>query len=316
MPTVLQFRGPCVESEHPFSAVAVHAGQVVWQAGDDPVTTWRSAAKPLQLATALEILGDPELAADWLAVGAASHSAEPDHLQRVRAILAHFGAPEAGLRCGAHPPIHVPSAEAVLRAGEPFSDIHNNCSGKHAFMLAASLQAGWDADYRPPEHPLQRTIFERVTGWCGVEPHLAIDGCGVPTFCLPLSAIARGWAAIATAMATGNDSRLQAIGWAMARHPELTSGTDRFDLTVVRAASEPMAVKIGAQGVFCLALPQRQLGVAIKVKSGVSEALGAALAAVLPAAAPGAWVEPEAWPFRQVRNVVGRLVGSYQSDVA
>jgi L-asparaginase II len=317
MPHVVQTRGSCVEAVHPFSAVGVQDGQVVFRLGDDLVTTWRSAAKPFQLATSLELLGDPDLPEAELAIGAASHNAQPIHLDVVRSILQRFGLHETDLRCGAHAPMHAPSAEAILRAGGHFTDLHNNCSGKHAFMLAAALRQGWHADYRPANHPLQQKIRQNVEAWTGTRVQTALDGCGVPTFCLPLHGIARAWAAVAEAIASGpvagrpDVARLARIGTAMAVRPDLTSGEGRLDLSIVQHAREPMAVKIGAQGVFCLALPERRLGLAVKVHSGNGEALAVAVAHVLAQAAPEAWQQPEPWTLAEVRNVAGVLAGGY-----
>lgn len=323
-PQILQTRGGLhgpdnldvvVEARHPWSGVAVQAGHVVWSAGPDIETTWRSAAKPLQLACCLELLGDPGVVDEELAVGAASHSGQPEHLRWVRKVLARFDVTEADLRCGTHPPAHLPSAEEVLRQHKAYSAIHNNCSGKHAFMLAAASRQGWPLDYRPPDHPLQRHIYERVVQWTQTRPQLALDGCGVPTFCLPLSGIGRAWATIAEAMEDPLDrTRLGLIGRAMAQWPMLTSGTDRLDLDVVRLATEPMAVKVGAQGVFCIALPRRRLGIAVKVHSGDSDAVPAAVATALRAVAPDAWTEPSDWKFTRVFNVAGRLAGHYRSE--
>lgn len=317
MPEILQTRGgydgdlaEVVEARHPWSAVAVVDGEVRWQAGLDLDTTWRSAAKPLQLAVCLDLLGRPNLCAEELAIGASSHSGEPQHLRWVREVLARFDVAEADLRCGTHPPAHEPTAQAILRTDGDYGPIHNNCSGKHAFMLAASARQRWDLDYRSPQHPLQQRIIAQIASWCGTQPRLAVDGCGVPTFGLPLSAIARAWAVVAEATALGKAAApLGPIGAAMAAQPWLTSGTGRLDESVVRHAREPMAVKVGAQGLFCIALPRRRMGLAIKVHSGSSEALPAAVAAALQLAAPDAWVEPPLWRLREVRNVSGLLVG-------
>ena len=322
MTRIVQTRGPGIEAEHAFAAVACHDNRIVGQLGVPLSTFFRSAAKPLQLATALHALGDPQLQPEWLAVGAASHSAEPKHVGLVEAILAHWGNKVADLRCAPHPPAHDLSASAVLRAGGVFSDLHNNCSGKHAFMLAACRAQGWALDYRAADHPLQVRNRLAIALWCGAEPAVGVDGCGVPTFHLPLGAIARSWWVIAEAMrdidqagaladvaAPGMGRRLHTIGWAMARHSELTSGTGRLDLAVVQAAREPMAVKVGAMGLFCLALPQRRLGIAIKIETGVTDVLGPAVEAALATFAPGAWQRPEAWPWGEVRNVAGRVVG-------
>ncbi|MCB9611016.1 MAG: asparaginase [Sandaracinus sp.] len=314
MPTVRQRRGPIVEAVHPFSAVVVQGDAVAERFGSDVTTTYRSSAKPFQLAVSLEALGDPDVSDEELAVGAASHSAEPAHLSLVAGLLERFDLDEAALRCGAHPPMHAPSAERILREGGRFTNLHNNCSGKHTFMRAACDAQGWAPDYRDPEHPLQRRVADAITEASGARGELATDGCGVPTFGLPLSAIARGWARIAEAM-RDDDARLGRIGRAMARHPELTSGTGRLDLDVVRHVREPVAVKIGAQGLFCLAFPERGLGVALKVHSGSGDALPAATSAVLSRVMGDAWGEPEGWALRDVRNVVGRSVGAWDVEL-
>jgi L-asparaginase II len=319
MPTVVQTRGAIVEAVHPFSVSSVTLDGAVSVEGPDVETAFRSAAKPFQLAVSLEVLGDPEVTEAMLAVGSASHSAEPVHLEVVRRILGQFGVSEGALKCGAHPPVHEPSAQAVLRAGGAFTDLHNNCSGKHAFMVAAARHAGWDADYRPIGHPLQqrnREVLERLTGSAAT---VAIDGCGVPTFSFPLSGIARAWSRVTQAMQqveskSASDEfsqRLGRIGWAMAHHPELTSGTGRLDLDVVRASPEPLAVKVGAMGLFCIALPRRNMALAVKVASGVSEALPAAVRWALERAGVTLAL-PSPWPLCEVRNVVGLPVGTVE----
>ena len=114
MPVVEQVRGPCVEARHPFSAVRVQAGRVDTWLGAPVSSTWRSAAKPFQLACALELLGDPDLDETELAVGAASHSGEPVHVDLVRSLLQRFGVQESDLRFAAHPPAHIISPAAIM----------------------------------------------------------------------------------------------------------------------------------------------------------------------------------------------------------
>ncbi|MBK8257063.1 MAG: asparaginase [Polyangiaceae bacterium] len=320
-PIVVQTRGSVRETEHPFVVAVAHAGSDVDLAGVDRVTPFRSAAKPFQLANSLGFLGDPDLTDEELAIGAASHSAEPRHVELARKVLSRFGVPETGLRCGGHAPMHAPSAEALVRSGEHFTDIHNNCSGKHAFMLAAAVRQGWEVDYRPSTHPLQvgnSVLISALSGW---DPQLATDGCGVPTFCLPVTAIARAWSVLAAASPVstmGRDpqviARLSRVANAMAVHPELTSGEGRLDLLLAETIREPYIGKIGAQGVFCIALPKRGLGIAVKVTSGLSETLAAAVPWALQTFAPGAFDAPLDWPPTDVRNVVGALVGRYQVE--
>jgi L-asparaginase II len=314
---VVQTRGAIVEATHPFSVASAWPDGRVTVEGADVTTAFRSAAKPFQLAVSLEALGDPAVSEAMLAIGAASHSAEPDHLEVVRRILSQFGLSEGALRCGAHAPMHEPSAHAVLRGGGAFTDLHNNCSGKHAFMAAAARHAGLDADYRPADHPLQRANRAALEQLAGVAALVATDGCGVPTFGFPLSGLARAWGHVAAAMAAVEASsaveaataRLGRIGWAMAAHPHLTSGTGRLDLDVVRASREPIAVKVGAMGLFCMALPRRRLALAVKVTSGVAEALPAAVRWALERAGVSLAL-PSPWPLCEVRSVAGQAVGA------
>jgi L-asparaginase II len=320
MPEVRQLRGDCVESVHPFSAFAFDDdGRAIVSVGDDRETAFRSASKPHQLAVSLSLLGAEadDLSPRHIAVGCASHSAEPEHLALVLEILARFGRSPSELRCGAHPPVHTPSAEAILRAGESFTDLHNNCSGKHAFMLAACGRAGFDSDYRPFDHPLQQRIAAQMTAWMDFAPRVVVDGCGVPSFVQPVSRAARAWQRLARAMAEGERSddpwtrRLHRAGWAMARHPEITSGTGRLDLVIARNARAPIAVKIGAMGLFCIALPEQRAGVAVKMHSGSGDALAVAIEWVLAAIDPALFVRPAPWEHAIVRNVVGAEVGRW-----
>ncbi len=306
-----QRRGELRETRHPVSARVVEAGTVRWQVGEDVACFWRSGCKAFQLRTALAQL--PSESLEWLsdadlAIGAASHSGQPEHLARVRRILRHFSVHARLLRCGAHLPIHLPSAHKLLGRRQKPTALHNNCSGKHTFMLAACRAQGWSTDYLPAAHPLQVLNLSTITELAGQSPGTAVDGCGVPTFHLPISAMARAYATLAAAMAGDGDALLGRIGRAMGAFPELTSGTGRLDLAVVRAATEPISVKIGAEGLFDIALPARRLGVVIKVHSGNSEALAVAVAAVMAEVAPGAlgdWTPAEA----VVLNVAGREVG-------
>lgn len=307
---VEQLRDGHLETVHPVSARIVEGERVTWSVGPDVASFWRSSSKPMQLLTSLEQL-PPDLVSSLddedLAVGAASHSGEAVHVARVLALLARFGLEESALRCGAHWPIHDRSAHALLRAGAPCRAVHNNCSGKHTFMLAATAARGWDPDYLPLTHPLQQLNLERLTAWMEHPPATAVDGCGVPTFHAPLSAQARAFARLAGAMASGEGLAAR-VGRVMAEHPELTSGTGRLDLLLVRGATEPLAVKIGAEGLFCIARPGTRQGIAVKVHSGHTDALAVAVRAVLDDLAPGL-LAPSEWPFGQLRNVAGRTVG-------
>lgn len=315
MPLVVeQLRGGLVETAHPIVAAVADAHGVRWSIGGDLRCFWRSSSKPMQLLTSLEQL-DPALVAGFsdaeLAIGAASHGATPAHTAVVAALLARLRLSEDGLRCGAHWPSDEPSARALAAASAAPTAIHNNCSGKHTFMLAAASSRGWPADYRPVDHPLQRLNADRMADWCGEPAPTAVDGCGVPTFHHPVTAMARGFARLAAEMRAGTLGGR--IGWAMHRVPAMTSSLGELDATVVSAASEPVAAKRGAEGLVCLALPERGLGIAVKATSGVSLALGPALRAVLAEIAPGLLPHGLALPGDDVKNVIGAVVGARQA---
>lgn len=308
---VHQLRGELPETVHPVSAVLSDGESVRWTVGDDVACFWRSGCKPMQLTTSLEQLPAElvaSLADEDLAVGTASHSGEPVHVARVVALLDRFGLGPDALKCGAHWPMHEASAHALVRVGQPSSTLHNNCSGKHAFMAAAARARGWDPDYLPLAHPLQRQNLERIRDWCGTDAGTAVDGCGVPCFHLPISGMARGFARLAHFMAD-HDPIAGRIGWAMQRAPYLVSGEGRLDLLVTQAAREPVACKFGAEGLFAVALPTRRLGLVVKTHTGNGDALAVAVRAVLDEVAPGLLAEVE-WPWATVKNVVGRDVGT------
>lgn len=293
-------RGGLFEAEHAASACLVEGERVRWQVGPDVASFWRSACKPMQLATALECLPGLDLTDEELAVGAASHSGQAAHVEVVTRLLSRLELSADALQCGAHPPMHEPTARSV---GKP-TVLHNNCSGKHTFMLAASRAQGWDLDYRAPEHPLQRRNRARLDDWAGVTHGVAVDGCSVPTFHAPLSGQARAWARLAAEMADGTEAGR--VGLAMSRQPFYMSGDGRLDLAVVTGASEALAVKVGAEGLFCIARPGSRQGIAVKVHTGNDAALAVAVKAVL--GELGVALDG-AWPWAEVRNVRKVLVG-------
>lgn len=311
---IVQTRGGLVETLHPVSAAAWSDGAIRWSIGADLASFWRSGCKALQLTSSLNHLPADlvaGLAEQELAIGAASHSAQPVHVAHVEALLARFGLTEGDLRCGAHRPMHDPSARALERAGQRPSQLHNNCSGKHTFMRAAAKFEGWDDDYRPPEHPLQRENTARMTDWMGEAPAIAVDGCGVPSFHARLHAMARAVARLAEEMGTSsapNATPTARVGWAMHRHPLHMSGEGRLDLRVVQDATEPLTVKVGAEGLFTIALPDRAAGLVVKVHTGNEAALAVAVRAVMDEVYPGV-IRGEPWPWSIVNNVIGRTVG-------
>jgi L-asparaginase II len=317
-------RGELVESRHRGAiAVADAEGGLVLALGDvaQPIFP-RSAIKamqavPLVESGAADVFG---LGNDELAVACASHSGEPAHVEAVRSLLAKAGLDASYLACGAHWPISEEASRALIRAGRRPQAIHNNCSGKHAGMLAACVQLGLDPrGYARPDHPLQVMIAGIIAETCGValdQSRMGIDGCSVPTWALPLRALARGFARLGTGQGLAGDRARAArrLVEACFAAPVLVAGEGRFDTLVMRKLAPAVFVKGGAEGVHCAALPGLGLGVAVKVddgaKRGTERALAEVIAALLPEARPALAAQLDVEIVNWRGTSVGRVAAS------
>ena len=256
-------RNGIVEARHVVHAVAVQDGAVVAEAGDAGLFCYlRSSSKPIQalpLARARDDLDERDLA-----IACASHRATPDQLAAVRALLAKAPAVEADLELG-------------LQEGRPPERVHNNCSGKHAGMLALCRARGWPtAGYRLPGHPVQEACRDAHAEAGDVdagELPTATDGCGVVTFAMPLERMAHAYARFEQLPEGVRVAR------AMRFHPELVGGPDGVDFDLMRSVPGWFA-KGGAEGLVCAAGPGA-LGVALKALDGATRPLGPALALFL-----------------------------------
>jgi L-asparaginase II len=279
-------RGAAVESIHRVSAAVVAGDALIGYARDpEHEAYWRSCAKPFQIMPFLAADGVDELGwgADEIALGCASHGGEPEHVAIAERMLNDLGLEEGDLACGAAEPLSQRGQRLLRESGGRPSRLHNNCSGKHAAMLARAQGAGWPtAGYDHLEHPVQRSILHEVERWTGVAAsrmRIARDGCGVPVFGLPLEAMARAFARFAAAIRAG-DEIPRRIGDSMLANPFLVGGTDRFD-TVLMEDAPGILCKIGAEGVHSAAIIATGVGVAIKVEDGASRAQYPALLALL-----------------------------------
>ncbi|MGH9386612.1 MAG: asparaginase [Vicinamibacterales bacterium] len=282
------FRGQVVESRHRVHIAVAHAEQGLTACTGNPahVSFVRSAIKMFQALPLVEEGGVERfgLTEEELAVCTASHGGEPFHIAAARSILAKAELDEHDLACGPHPPMHAPSAEALRTAGIAPSRVHNNCSGKHSGLLAYTRQRGWNTGgYHEFRHPTQQRIVATLSQWMDVpsdDLELAVDGCGLPTFALPLDAVAYGCARFATAAADGHPAACRLFD-AMTKHPEYVAGTDRLCSDLMRAAAGSLFAKVGAEGFYCAGVPNQRLGIAIKVEDGATRASEPALLATL-----------------------------------
>lgn len=281
-------RGAVAESWHRVHVAVVDgAGRLRAAAGDPDLGTYfRSAAKPFQ---ALPIVQDGALdrfglTLEELALCCGSHSGQPRHLEVAESILRKIGVGSEALHCGAHPPLHGPSRRDLADAGLEPVRLHNNCSGKHAGMMALARVHGWETTgYQRLDHPVQGRILAEVAQWVGIPGDgmaLGTDGCGVVTYALPLRNMALGFARLAAAARRGEASPARVVE-AMTTHPEMVAGDGRFCTDLIRCSEGRLFAKVGAEGVYCVGVPGAELGIALKVEDGSTRALGPATVAVL-----------------------------------
>lgn len=326
-----------VESWHR-GAVAVWHDDRPWLslgAVQEPVVC-RSATKPLQALPFLERgldrelgLGDAEIA-----VMCASHEGTPAHVELVRRFLARGGLTEADLGCGPHPPFDAGTRQRLLAAGELPTKAHNNCSGKHTGFLLLARACGDDlATYLDPGNRSQTEVAAAVAAMAGVPLPVerGVDGCGAPTFVLPLQALARAFARLAnpSGLSAVRAAACRRILEAAAREPEMLAGRKRMCAALLRALPGRLFAKNGAEGVYAVALapdPARTacpgaVGIAIKCFDGSTRGyepvvvdllrhLGcfAASGGAVPEALLPFWVQP-------VANTRGERVGEVRCAV-
>jgi L-asparaginase II len=319
------FRGEVIESQHRVHIAVVHADQGLTASAGNPahVGFVRSAIKMFQALPLVEAGGVARfgLTSQELALCTASHGGEPFHVTAARSILAKAGLTEDDLACGPHPPMHAPSAEALRIAGVPPSRIHNNCSGKHGGLLAFTRHSGWSTSgYHEFSHPTQRRILATLSHWMSVpaeDVEHAVDGCGLPTYALPLDAVAHGCARFAAAAAGGQPGPAQILE-AMTRHPEYVAGTDRLCTDLMRAARGSLFAKVGAEGFYCAGIPARRLGIALKVEDGATRASEPALIATLrhlDAIGDAEAEQLHRYAHPAILNTRGEIVGSIEARV-
>jgi L-asparaginase II len=326
--TVDLLRGAILESRHRVSVAVTDAeGTLVACAGDpDLVTFWRSAAKffqamPLVVDGGAEALGitDPELG-----VACASHNGEARHRQLAESLLAKARCGADDLTCGPHPSLAEGVARAMAERGERPTRLHSNCSGKHAAMLVQARFRGWHTtDYADLGHPVQHRCLEEVARWTGVGERdigTGVDGCGVLCFALPLRAMALAYARLGARRLGGDASAAREAAAdrlvrAVTAEPFLIAGTGRFCTELLTTSGGRVIPKVGAEGVYCAALPETGLGIALKVEDGDTRSSIAALVSVLDQLAPGIASVASEWRSPPVWNTRGMVVGWMEAHV-
>jgi L-asparaginase II len=286
---VTVLRGGTHECVHAVEGVVVDAlGNVLAAtARPDFPTFFRSSAKPFQMLPLVErghadALG---LSDRLLALMAASHNGEPMHVEGARAILKACGRTESDLECGFHFPEDAATAERLrLAPAKERTGIYNNCSGKHAGMIALAVKEGWPVEgYTRPDHPVQQAALGAIADACGIDAlrmPLGTDGCSAPNPAMTLIDMAKAYAKLAVARADAEAPRERALARvrnAMVAHPDMVAGTGRFCTALMRATKGRMVTKTGAEGLQGVGIPSRGLGIVVKVRDGARRAVAPAL---------------------------------------
>ena len=212
------------------------------------------------------------------------------------------------------------AADALVRAGESPGSIHNNCSGKHAGMLALAVHHGWPtAGYLAYEHPVQRRMHAEMARWSGMaeeEISTGVDGCGVVSFRAPLSRLAVSFARFAAAASRGEPAGR--VVDAMTAHPFMVAGSDRLCTAVMEVGGGRIFTKTGAEGVYAVGVVEQGVGVAIKVEDGAKRASTVALVGVLEALGLLGADELDSlagFAKPHIRNTLGTVVGNLRAEI-
>ena len=281
-------RGGLLESRHRVHAAVVRPdGSLLASTGNADFTTFlRSSAKPFQAQVLIPFLEHFNLDSSHLAIAMASHGGEPVHTQVVAELMERTGVDPAWLICGIHAPFDSGTRNELRSKNEKPTVLHNNCSGKHSGMLAACLALGLPTQgYATLEHPLQKRILEIMRDILEtVDIGVAVDGCGVPCYRVPLHRAALGFAHLAVpASLPSHRAGLEIAASAMQAHPYLIAGRDRIDTALMQAVPNAVS-KIGAEALIGVGISSSShgpLGIALKIEDGGERARDVAITRIL-----------------------------------
>jgi L-asparaginase II len=285
-------RGGIVESRHRGAFVVMDRnGHVVAAEGGIAASVFpRSAIKAFQCLAMIESGAADRfgITPEEIALACASHNGEPEHIRAARAMLEKVGVEESSYECGAHWPNNEQARLALIRGGQECRQVHNNCSGKHAGMLALARQLGVSSkDYAAHDHPVQRAVARTIGALCDIDldrQAWGIDGCSVPTWAIPIKNLALGFARLCDPDFAAGRRIIEAVR----DHPFMVAGTDDFDTLLMEA------------GVYCGCIPHAGLGIALKCDDGASRASEVAMASVL--AGLAVWTAEERAALERFRH--------------
>ena len=268
-----------VENIHRGDVAVVNCeGEVVKAIGNAYLPMfWRSAAKPFQALPFVKNGGLEKynITEEELAILVSSHSGEPNHVALINGLLSKLGLNESDLECGVMRPLNGKAFKALIKSGEPITQVHNQCSGKHSQIMALSIMLGVPVKgYSQPQHEAEKLIFKHVAMASKVSEdklEIGIDGCGVPVFYLPLYNMSLAYARLSTP-SKGDwgeyETAATKIRDAMRHYPQVMSGTGRIDCVVSEVTKGRIVGKMGSDAVYSLAITDENLGITFKIEDG------------------------------------------------
>lgn len=323
-PLVAVTRSGYIESIHYGAICVVDADQkIVYRIGDpDMRIFFRSSAKPLQAISVLKTGAASYFKLDLkeIAIACGSHSGQIKHQETVQSILNKIGLNKDDLHCGTVYPYNINEIKRLIEQGLEPNPLHCNCSGKHAAILAACKYLGCSTgDYTSPENPVQRLICKTVSDFCNIKSDniaAGTDGCSLPVFLLPMKNIAAGYSHIMKwAEDSGNpyQNECSTVIKAMTTYPDMISGDNEFCTELIQAAGGKLIAKLGAEGVYCVGIKDRNIGICIKISDGTEKAVYPAVVETLMQL--GILTDDELkklkkWHYPEVMNNLGKKVGN------
>lgn len=287
VPMIEIWRGDFLESQHYGHAVVCDSGGSIIESWGNPdqLILPRSACKMLQALPLIES-GAAEsfkLTSEHLALSCASHQGAFIHTSRVRDWLRSLNLNDEAFRCGSHNPSDKEARHELIISGKSPCQYHNNCSGKHSGFLTLNQYLGGGSEYLDYTHPVQKSVreaFESMTETSNLG--FAIDGCSAPNFATTVNGLARAMSKMAS-LSTNNlrDKARTKLVEAMVTHPDLVAGEGRACTELMRAMEGKVAVKTGAEAVFIAIIPEKQIGIAVKIIDGGTRAAESAITALL-----------------------------------
>ncbi|TBR40976.1 asparaginase [Marinomonas agarivorans] len=289
--TVTVSRGGIVESKHQIKAAIVsNKGNVLDAWGDINIPVYpRSAIKAMQVLSLIEMGGAEKFGftEEEIAICCASHNGEKKHIQTVQAMLEKLELNESNFECGTHWPMRVEAGYVLSEQGEKPNQLHNNCSGKHAGMLAlAQLLNVSPQGYIHLDHAVQQQIANTMAEMCEwdyLSAPSSPDGCSAPTWAIPLTNLALAFAKFAApeSLPAKRKTACDTIFNAVVKHPFMVAGTERYCTEMMQILGDKAFIKVGAEGVYIAAIPSLKLAIALKCQDGAVRAAENVMTALL-----------------------------------